>query len=118
MDMKQIIFFRTQAGKCPIEDFLDTLSDKQARKVAWVLRVIRDINPVPPQYFKKLKNTDDIWEVRVTLGNNIFRFLGFYEREDFVVLTNGFQKKTQGTPKGEIKLAEERKKEYLRRRKQ
>jgi hypothetical protein len=51
MDMKQIIFFRTQAGKCPIEDFLDTLSDKQARKVAWVLRVIRDINPVPPQYF-------------------------------------------------------------------
>jgi phage-related protein len=54
----------------------------------------------------------------VTLGNNIFRFLGFYEREDFVVLTNGFQKKTQGTPKGEIKLAEERKKEYLRRRKQ
>jgi phage-related protein len=116
--MRQIIFFRTQAGKCPIEDFLDTLSDKQARKVAWVLRAIRDLNPVPPQYFKKLTNTDDIWEVRVTSGNNIFRFLGFYDRENFIVLTNGFQKKTQETPKGEIKLAEERKKEYLRRRKQ
>jgi len=114
--MKTIIFYRTEDGRCPIEDFLDTLSDKQAQKVTWVLRTIRDIDPIPPQYFKKLVNTEDIWEARVTMGNNIFRFLGFFKGQDFIVLTNGFQKKTQKTPRSEIKLAEDRKKEYLNRR--
>jgi len=116
--MKEIIFYKTEDGKCPVENFLDTLSDKQAEKVTWVLRAIRDINPIPAQYFKKLVNTEDIWEVRVTMGNNIFRFLGFFDGQNFIVLTNGFQKKTRKTPKKEIKLAEERKKEYLNRRKE
>ena len=114
--MKEITFYRTEDGNCPIEDFLDTLTDKQARKVAWVLRAIRDVDPIPAQYFKKLVNTDNIWEVRVGVGNNIFRFLGFFDGQNFIVLTNGFQKKTQKTPRSEIKLAEQRKKEYLNRR--
>jgi phage-related protein len=114
--MNKIKFYRTVDGKCPIEDFLDTLTDKQAKKAAWVLRIIREIKPIPAQYFKKLVNTDDIWEVMVTMGNNIFRFLGFFDGEDFIVLTNGFQKKNKKTPKSEIRLAEERKKEYLNRR--
>ena len=114
--MKRIIFYRTRDGKCPVEDFLDTLTDTQGRKIAWVLRVIRDIDPIPAKYFKKLVNTEDIWEVRVGIGNNIFRFLGFIDGQNFIVLTNGFQKKSQKTPRSEIKLAEERKKEYLSRR--
>ncbi len=80
------------------------------------MRVIREVDLIPPQYFKKLVNTENIWEVRVGVGNNIFRFLGFLDGKRFVVLTNGFQKKTQKTPKSEIKLAKERKKEYLDRR--
>ncbi len=114
--MKQVIFYRTQDGKCPIEDFLDALDDKQAEKVAWVLRIVRDVEPIPPQYFKKLVNTQDIWEVRASLANNIFRLLGFFDGDNFIILTNGFQKKTQKTPAGEIKIAEERKKEFLSRR--
>lgn len=116
--MKNIIFYRTEAGNCPIEEFLDDLTDKQTEKVAWVLRAVREIEPTPPQYFRKLVNTDDIWEVRVTSGNNIFRLLGFFDGENFIVLTNGFQKKTQKTPKSEINLAEERKKDFLNRRTQ
>jgi len=50
---------------------------------------------VPVQYFKKLVNTDDIWEVRVQVGNNIFRILGFLDDERLVVLNHAFQKKTQ-----------------------
>ena len=95
---------------------MDTLSDKQAEKVAWVLRLVRDMKPVPFQYFKKLVNTDDIWEVCVSMGNNIFRLLGFYYKEDLIILTNGFQKKTQDTPRHEIELAEKRKKDFLKRR--
>lgn len=114
--MKTVIFYKTGDGKCPVEDFLDTLTDKQAKKIAWVLRAVRDVSPIPAQYFKKLANTQDIWEVRVTMENNIFRLLGFFEDQNLVILTNGFRKKTRKTPRSEIKLAEERKKEYVMRR--
>jgi phage-related protein len=113
--MKKIIFYKTEKGDSPVEEFLDTLTDKQAKKVAWVLRVIRDLDFVPQEYFKKLKPTE-IWEVRAQVGNNIFRILGFINGKDLIVLTNGFQKKTQKTPRKEIKLAEKRMKDYLRRK--
>ena len=49
---KEIIFYRTIENKCPVEDFLDSLTDKQAAKVTWVLRLVKDLNPVPSKYFK------------------------------------------------------------------
>jgi len=92
------------------------LPDKTVQKIAWVLRVIRDLERVPANYLKKLVNTDDIWEVRVDVGRNTFRLLGFFSGQDLCVLTNSFQKKTQETPQAEIRLAEERKASYTRRR--
>lgn len=111
--MREIIFYRTQTNECPIEQFLDSLNSKQAQKVTWVLQLIEELELIPATYFKKLTNTDDLWEIRVQQGNNIFRLLGFFDAENFVVLTNGFQKKTQKTPKSEILLSEQRKKDYL-----
>jgi len=81
-----------------------------------VLRVVRDLDRVPANYFKKLVNTDDIWEVRVDVSRNTFRLLGFFERQALIVLTNAFQKKTQQTPPAEIRLAEERKTDHISRR--
>lgn len=71
---------------------------------------------VPSVYFKKLVNTEGIWEARITIAGNIFRLLGFLTDRSFVVLTNGFQKKSQDTPRSEIELAENRKRDFLRRR--
>lgn len=99
-----------------MEEFLDSLPGKQAQKVVWVLQIIEELDNVPTKYFKKLVSTDDIWEVRVQSGNNIFRLLGFYDDEQVVILTNGFAKKAQKTPKNEIELAEQRKKDYLSRK--
>ena len=113
--MREIIFYKTVNNKIPVEEFLDSLSDKQVEKVLWVLRLIKQLNRVPIEYLKKLENTDDIWEVRAGSGNNEFRLLGFWLKSNFIVLTNGFKKKTQKTPKSEIKLAEKRKKDYLER---
>ena len=98
-----------------MQEHLNTLSDKQVTKITWVLKLIREINPVPPNYFKKLVNTDNIWEVRVGVGRDTFRLLGFLDGQQLIILTNSFQKKTQKTPSKEIKLAERRKKEYLNR---
>jgi len=113
--MKQIKFYRKKSGKAPVEEFLDSLKPKHAKKVTWTLRLIEDMDQVPVQYFKKLKNTDDIWEVRARIGSHSFRILGFITGDEFVVLTNGFKKKSQKTPKQEIELAEQRKADYLAR---
>lgn len=110
--MIEIVFYRTESGRSPIEEFLDSLSGKQAKKVLWVLRLIQELDSVPSQYLKKLVNTDDTWEVRVQVGNDIFRILGFLADDSLMVLTNGFAKKTQKTPIQEIELAEQRKRDY------
>lgn len=116
--MRTIIFYTTRSGRKPIEEFLDDLNGKQAQKVVWVLKLVEELDVVPGQYFKKLISTDDIWEVRVQFGGDIFRLLGFFDEdeESLVVLTNGFAKKTQKTPPQEIKLAEQRKQDYLSRK--
>jgi phage-related protein len=114
--MKKIIFYKNSRGDSPVEKFLNTLTDKQAKKVAWVLRIIRDLDFVPNEYFKKLVATN-LWEIRIQTGNDALRILGFIHDYNFIVLTNGFRKKTQKTPQKEIKLAEQRMKEYLSRSK-
>jgi len=114
--MRVIKFYRTESGNCPVEDFLNDLPEKQSKKIAWTLRVVRDLEKVPTQYLKKLKSTDDIWEVRATIGNNTFRLLGFFDGPKLIVLTSGFAKKTNKVPKQEIETAEERKRDYYRRK--
>jgi phage-related protein len=113
---REIILYETTSGKCPVEEFLDSLTGQQARKVAWVLELIEELSNVPTNYLKKLVNTDDIWEVRVAAGNNIFRLLGFFDGQKIIVLDHAFQKKTQKTPKRDIKTAEARKSDYFRRK--
>lgn len=114
--MRQVNFYRTSSGHSPVEEFLDSLTGKQAQKVVWVLQLIEELDHVPKQYLKKLVNTEDIWEVRVQFGGNIFRLLGFFDGEELLVLTSGFAKKTQKTPRQEIATAENRKRDYLNRR--
>lgn len=111
--MRTINFYRTRSGRCPVEEFLDALTSKQAQKVAWVLQLIEELEVVPTQYFKKLVNTEDIWEVRIQQGGNIFRLLGFFDGATLIILTQGFAKKSQKTPLDEIRLAESRKRDYF-----
>lgn len=56
-----------------------------------MLRVIRDLDRVPANYLKKLVNMDDIWEVRVDVGRNTFRLLGFFTGKELIVLANSFR---------------------------
>lgn len=115
--MREIQFYKTSSGHSPVEEFLDSLSDSQAKKVTWVLRLVERLPAVPIQYFKKLIGTEDIWEVRIQYGGDIFRLLGFFEKENIIILTNGFAKKSQRIPEQEIVIAERRKNEYLKRKK-
>ena len=114
--MRKIKFYRLEKGKCPIEEYFDSLTNKQFEKISFVLDLIEQIDIVPRKYFKKLKGTDDIWEVRVQHGNNIFRILGFFDGNDLVILNHGFTKKSQKILQKEIATAEKRKHDYLKRK--
>lgn len=70
-------FYRDENGISPIKEFLDNLSTKHALKITWVLNLIEEHDIVPKTYFKKLINTDNIWEVQVQSGNHIYRLLCF-----------------------------------------
>jgi phage-related protein len=114
--VREIIFYETESGKRPVEEFLESLSPKEAQKVTWMLRLIEELPTIPKKYFKKLVHSDDIWEARIVFGSNMFRILGFFDGPTLIVLNNAFQKKTQKTPLQAIKTAEKRKREYFKRR--
>lgn len=114
--MRAIRFYRTPTGQCPAREFLDSLTAKQAQKVAWVLKLVEELDFVPVQYLKKLGGTEEIWEIRAQHGGDAFRVLGFFDPPDALVLTNGFAKKSEKTPRREIEIAEARRSEYLKRK--
>ena len=102
MNKRKVEFYRTGEGKCPTQEFLDSLPDKVAQKVVWVLKLIQDLEMIPSTYFKKLEATEDLWECRVQHGSNAYRFLAFFSKRSIVVLTHGFSEKSQKTPRKEI----------------
>src|SRR4030042_1988387 len=69
--MREVVFYRTSAGNCPIEEFLNSLPAKAARKVTWVLNLLEELEVGPGEYFKKLSGTEEIWECRITYGSKI-----------------------------------------------
>lgn len=113
---KTITFYKTVDGKCPIQDFLDALPGKVAQKATWVLNLLEDLDVVPSTYFKKLVGTEEIWECRIQFGSNAYRIFCFFVDNSVVVLTHGFIKKSQKTPKSEIEKAEVYRRDFLRRR--
>ena len=60
-----------------------------------------------------MEDTTGIFEVRVEVGSNIYRVFSFFDEGRLIILLNGFQKKSQKTPKNEIELAEKLKKQYF-----
>ncbi|MBA3029310.1 MAG: type II toxin-antitoxin system RelE/ParE family toxin, partial [Desulfobacteraceae bacterium] len=79
MTMRKIKFYKFETGKSPVKEYFDSLTNIQFEKIAFVLDIIEQIDIVPRKFFKKLQSTNDIWEVRVQQGNNIFRILGFFK---------------------------------------
>ena len=74
--------------------------------------MVEDLQRVPDTYLKHIENTNGLYEIRVQVGNDIFRIFCFFDQGQLVILVNGFQKKTQKTPKQEIEIALKIKVEY------
>ena len=94
-------------------DFFNAQKDDIKKKFNYTLHLISTQDRIPEKFFKHITNSEGIFEVRVEVGSDIFRVFSFFDKGNLVVLVNGFQKKTQKTPKVEIKMAEKLKREYL-----
>jgi len=112
---RTVIFYRTVDGKCPVQEFIDSLPGKVAQKIVWVLKLLEDLEIVPSSYFKKLVGTEEIWECRIQFGSNTYRIFCFFI-DNSVILIHGFVKKSQKTPAGEIERAEAYRRDFLKRR--
>lgn len=92
-------------------DFFETLKPEVQKKFNWTLQLIATLDRVPVKYFQHMTGSTGIFEVRVETGSDIYRVFSIFDKGQLIVLVNGFQKKSQKTPKGEIEMAEKLKKQ-------
>jgi phage-related protein len=99
--------------RLPAREFVDSLDDKAAARIdAFIERLRVYGNRMQGKFVNKL--TDDIFELRVKQFDRIFRVLFFYQPGVLIVITSGFQKKTQETPPAEITRAEQLRKLWMK----
>lgn len=101
------------AYKDYFEQFLLSQPEKVQNKIFKVLGIIETQQYIPIQYLRHIQGTKGLYETRFKLGNNIWRVFCFFDEDILVVLLNGFQKKSQKTPKVEIKRAKKLMYEYI-----
>ena len=100
MNVREVIAYENY-----FEDFLLKQPKKVQDKIFKIIEAIETLERVPSNYLKHIVGTSGLYEARIKLGTNIWRVFCFFDNNKLVILLNGFQKKTQKTPKNEILLA-------------
>lgn len=105
------------AYKNYFKDFLLAQPIKVQDKIYKIIELIETIQIIPTKFIKHIEGTDGLYEARISLGSDIWRVFCFFDEGRLVILLNGFQKKTQKTPKNEIEKALRLKQEYFNEKK-
>ena len=114
MDEFEIIFYDKPNGEEPAKDFICSLDKKMQARMTKMITLLGECgNKLRKPYSEHLE--DGIFELRAKVGSDISRVLYFFVIGKQIVLTNGFIKKTQKTPRNEIELAKKYRNEYLNR---
>lgn len=82
-------------------------------KVEYVFKIIKTVQNIPKKFLKHLSGTEGLYEIRIEFESNIYRIFCCFDKGNLVILFNGFQKKSQKTPRKEIDLALKLKAEYF-----
>lgn len=110
----EVIPYTMEDGTIPFYEFLGKQSNKMQAKVLMELELLEDYgNELGGKYTKHLG--DGIFELRIKVSTDITRVLYFFYIDKRIILTNGFVKKTQKTPRREIEKAKKYRKDYLTR---
>ena len=107
-------FYQSAQGRIPVADFLDSLDTKMQAKMVGLLEILEEKgSELRLPYSRSLG--DGIFELRCKQGSNISRILYFFYFGQHIIITNGFVKKSQQTPAGEIQLAKKRRDDWIKR---
>ena len=99
---------RTYGGY--FEKFMQSLSDKVQEKIQYNLLMLKTVERLSEKVVKHLE--DGIYELRTRYDGNTYRVFFIFDEGNIVVLFNGFQKKSQKTPKKELEQAKKIKEAY------
>ena len=112
--MYNLIFYTTERGDSPVDDFLDALDKKSRAKVAAHLSLLEEQGPnLKRPYADIVKGK--IRELRIQQSSNQYRILFFFQMRDQIVLAHAFTKKTRELKKKDIELAEKRMEDWMQR---
>ncbi|MGV6829821.1 MAG: type II toxin-antitoxin system RelE/ParE family toxin [Flavobacteriales bacterium] len=106
--IRKIIFFENH-----FIEFYQKQNEKVKGKIQYAFELLKQVERVPEKFLKHLAGTNGLYEIRIEYQSNIYRIFCCFDKGKLVVLFNGFQKKTQKTPKKELKKAKKLMKSYF-----
>ncbi len=98
-------------------DFYKGLDSSIKSKFQYVFELIKQVEMVPKKFLAPITGFEGLFEIRIEFQSNIYRVFCCFDRGKLIVLFNGFQKKTNKTPKKEIEKAMKLKYEYFEKKK-
>lgn len=110
----EIKFYEDQTGRVPVKEFLDGLDIKMRQKMLRSIQALQDMG-ISLRMPLSESLEDVIFELRAKSGTNISRVMYFFIIGNRAVLTHGFIKKTQKTPRRELQRAKDIRADYFRR---
>lgn len=93
-------------------DFYNDLSLIVQKKIIYVFELVKVEEVVPAKFFRQITSVKGLYEIRVEVDSNIYRVFCCFDEGRLIILFNGFQKKSQKTPKGEIGKAKKLMNDY------
>ena len=99
--VRQVKFYKDYFERFYLEQ-----NSRVRSKLIWTFRILEEVDSIPSRFFRSIVGVDGLYEIRVQVGSDIFRVFCFFDEERVIVIGNGFRKKTQKTPRREIKRAE------------
>ena len=98
------------AYKGYFKEFFENLDAGTQDKILYVLMLLQTQDRIPLKFMRLIE--EGLYELRIEYQSNIYRIFFCFDEGRIVILFNGFQKKTQKTPKSEIEKALKIKEEY------
>ena len=112
--MFEVEYYEKSDGSHPAEEYILSENIKLRAKIFKNLDLLAELgNYLKEPYSKNLG--DGIFELRTQVGNDASRVLYFFIIGKKIILTNGFRKKTNKTPREEIELAKKYRNDYMKR---
>ena len=109
---RKIIFYKHYFTSFYVEQ-----TESVRKKINQVLMLVKTQQQIPTKFFRQIESVKGLYEIRIESMSDIYRVFCCFDKGNLVVLFNGFQKKSQKTPKEQIARAEQLMKEYFNNRK-